>query len=141
MPLVYIGMGSNLGFRRGHLADGLRGLRRLGSVTAVSDVIQTAPVGPQDQPPYLNLVAEMGTELAPLTLLLAVKRIERRVGRKPSYRWGPRALDIDLLLYGDVRMETPALTLPHPRIAEREFVLTPLAQIAPHMISSVGGRQ
>lgn len=140
MPLVYLGMGSNLGCRRGHLADGLRELRRVGTLTNVSDIIETDPVGPQDQPPYLNLVAELGTELAPLTLLRAVKRIERRVGRKPSYRWGPRALDIDLLLYGDVRMETPILTLPHPRIAEREFVLTPLAQIAPHVASVVGGR-
>ncbi|MBW3625903.1 MAG: 2-amino-4-hydroxy-6-hydroxymethyldihydropteridine diphosphokinase, partial [Armatimonadetes bacterium] len=75
-------------------------------------------------------------ELAPLTLLREVKRIEREVGRRPTYRWGPRVLDIDLLLYDDLHWETPLLTLPHPRIAGREFVLQPLAEIAPAVAAS-----
>jgi 2-amino-4-hydroxy-6-hydroxymethyldihydropteridine diphosphokinase len=133
LALVYLGMGSNLGFRLAHLRDGLRELREAGVPLAVSDVIETPPFGPRDQPPYLNLVATLQAEWSPLTLLRAVKAIERRVGRRPTYRWGPRVLDIDLLLYDDLRLETPLLTLPHPRVAERDFVMRPLRQIAPEV--------
>jgi 2-amino-4-hydroxy-6-hydroxymethyldihydropteridine diphosphokinase len=126
-------MGSNLGFRLAHLRDGLRELRKLAVPLAVSGVIETPPFGPQDQPHYLNLVAALHTELSPLALLRWVKEIERRVGRRPTYRWGPRVLDLDLLLYGDLRMESPNLTLPHPRMAERDFVTRPLRQIAPEV--------
>lgn len=141
MALVYLGMGSNLGFRLRHLSEGRRELNRLGVTLNVSDPLETAPVGPQDQPCYLNLVVEMHVELAPLTLLRAVKGIERRVGRRPTYRWGPRVLDIDLLLYDDLRLQTPLLTLPHPRMAEREFVMKPLSEIAPNITAGIGGRE
>jgi 2-amino-4-hydroxy-6-hydroxymethyldihydropteridine diphosphokinase len=137
VAVVYIGMGSNLGSRLRHLTDGLRAMRALGPIRCVSDVIETDPVGPPDQPPYLNLVAEVVSDLSPLTLLRAVKEIERRAGRRPTYRWGPRVLDIDLLLYDGLRMETPVLNLPHPRMRERDFVMQPLAQIAPDVADRI----
>jgi 2-amino-4-hydroxy-6-hydroxymethyldihydropteridine diphosphokinase len=129
VAVVYLSMGANLGFRRAQLREGLRGLQALGTVLEVSDMIETLPVGPQDQPLYLNLAARLGTELSPLTLLRGVKRIESEVGRRPTYRWGPRILDIDLLTYDDLHWDTPILTLPHPRMEERDFVMTPLRQI------------
>jgi len=134
-----MGMGSNLGFRLRHLQEGLRRMKDHGSWTNVSDPIETAPVGPQEQPFYLNLVGEMVTDLSPLGLLRAAKRIERRVGRRPTYRWGPRVLDIDLLLYDGLRLELPGLSIPHPRMAEREFVMKPLAQIAPETAVKISG--
>jgi 2-amino-4-hydroxy-6-hydroxymethyldihydropteridine diphosphokinase len=104
-------------------------------------MIQTDPVGPQDQPLFLNLVAEMVSDYSPFTLLRRVKWIERRVGRRPTYLWGPRVLDIDLLLYDDLRLETPGLILPHPRMAERDFVMQPLAQIAPEIAARIRGQK
>ena len=141
MSVAYIGMGSNLGLRRSHLDAGVRRLRRLGALRRVSEIIETPPFGPQDQPPYLNLVAELHTEFAPETLLRALKRIERQVGRRPTYRWGPRVLDLDLLLYDDVTLESPWLTLPHPRMGERAFVMDPLAEIAPEVAARVTAGQ
>jgi 2-amino-4-hydroxy-6-hydroxymethyldihydropteridine diphosphokinase len=134
-------MGSNLGFRLHHLNRGLRYLKRLGCLTNVSGILQTDPVGPQDQPLFLNLVAEMVSDYSPFTLLKRVKEIERIVGRRPTYPWGPRVLDIDLLLYDDLRLETPRLTLPHPRMAEREFVMLPLAQIAPEVAENIRSQE
>ncbi len=128
---VWLGMGSNLGDRSAHLREGLRRLKRWGCLTAVSSVLETPPFGPVNQPDFLNLVAEFGTEYAPLTLLRAAQAIERAVGRRTTYRWGPRVLDIDLLMYDGLMWETPGLSLPHPRMAERDFVMTPLEEIAP----------
>jgi 2-amino-4-hydroxy-6-hydroxymethyldihydropteridine diphosphokinase len=124
-------MGSNLGFRRSHLMEGLRAVRSCGFLRNVSDLLETPPMGPQDQPAFLNLAAELISEFSPFSLLRAAKRIERRVGRRPTYRWGPRILDIDLLLYDDAQIDAQGLILPHPGMKEREFVMKPLAQIAP----------
>jgi len=141
MARVLLGLGSNLGFRHGNIARGIRMLRRLGALRRVSAIRETEPVGPQDQPPYLNAVAELCTDLSPVELLRRTKEIERRVGRTPTYRWGPRMLDIDILTYDDVRLSGPRLTIPHPRMAERAFVMEPLREIAPDVALRIEQKQ
>jgi 2-amino-4-hydroxy-6-hydroxymethyldihydropteridine diphosphokinase len=125
------GLGSNLGDRRAHLEAGVRGLAALGDVLLVSSFRETAPVGGPPQPNYLNGAVVVETEKAPLDLLLATQEIERREGREMGGRWGPRTLDIDLLLYGDAEIREPGLVVPHPRLHERAFVIEPLFEIAP----------
>ncbi len=100
-------------------------------VFAVSSLYETAPVGVTDQPNFLNAVAEVSTTLTPTELLETLLVLEKNRGRVRTLRWGPRVIDIDILAYGDVRMDTAALTLPHPRLEERAFALVPLAEIAP----------
>jgi 2-amino-4-hydroxy-6-hydroxymethyldihydropteridine diphosphokinase len=131
MARVFLGLGSNMGFRYANLAKGLRLLRGIGSFRRKSAVRETAPVGPERQPPYLNMVVEMVTDLSPMELVRRTKEIERAVGRTATYRWGPRALDIDLLLYDEEKIDLPWLKVPHPRMRERAFVMEPLAEIAP----------
>ena len=129
---AYVGLGSNLGDRSAHLLLGLSALSRLPQthLLRLSPVYETEPVGPP-QPPYLNLVAELETGLAPRALLLEMLRIERALGRERRERWGPRTLDLDLLLYGDLVLEEEGLTVPHPRLHERAFVLVPLLDLLP----------
>lgn len=98
---------------------------------AVSSVYETAPVGVVDQPAFLNAAAEIETCLSPLSLLALMKEIEQQVGRRETFRWGPRAIDIDILLYDDLAVETPELIIPHAEMLHRAFVLMPLAEIAP----------
>lgn len=131
--LAFIGMGSNLGDRMAHLQAALRALGEHGTVLAVSSVYATVPVGPVEQPEFLNAVAQMGTLLAPEALLRALLGIERAQGRdrRNSIPQGPRTLDLDLLLYGDEIVASPGLILPHPSLHKRRFVLAPLAEIAP----------
>ena len=129
MTTVVLALGANLGDRLANLRAAVAMLEEAGvEVTAKSEVWETAPV-PANQPAYLNatLVAETG--LAPLELLALVKRIERDLGRRPGRRWGPRPADIDILFHGDLEVESEALTIPHPRIAERSFVLAPLSDV------------
>jgi 2-amino-4-hydroxy-6-hydroxymethyldihydropteridine diphosphokinase len=128
---VYLGLGSNLGDRDAHLAAAIRALVDVGTVERVSSVYDTAPMLITDQPRFHNIVAQVATDLAPLSLLHAVKQIERQLGRQQGPRYGPRVIDIDLLFYDDLTLNAPGLTLPHPRLAERRFVLAPLAEIAP----------
>ena len=132
---VFLGLGSNLGDRQANLRCALQRIAELPStgVVRVSQFIETPPWGVEEQPPFLNAVAEIGTALEPRALLAAVKQIERELGRVPSYRWGPRLIDIDLLLYGKRELVEPELTLPHPRILERQFVWEPLREIAPEV--------
>lgn len=138
---AYLAMGSNLGDRREHLRRALQRLGRDGDdggvrVTATSGVYETDPVGgPDDQGPYLNVVVEVETTLDPFQLLEHCLATEAAGGRERQVRWGPRTIDIDVLLYGDVRIEAPELTLPHPRMWERRFVLEPLADLAPERLS------
>jgi 2-amino-4-hydroxy-6-hydroxymethyldihydropteridine diphosphokinase len=106
-------------------------LAEIGRLVAVSSIYETEPWGDPDQPLYLNMCCALETDQEPLTLLRAVKQIEHRLGRRPTRRWGPRPIDIDLLAYETLEIDTPELILPHPRIAERAFVLAPLAEIAP----------
>lgn len=126
---VVIALGSNLGDRLGNLRAALRYLRdQEVEVQRVSSVWETAPV-PADQPAFLNAVATATTALPPLELLALLQDIEQRLGRRPARRWGPRPIDLDLLFYGQERVDLPDLTVPHPRIAERGFVLAPLAEV------------
>ena len=132
--VVYLGLGSNLGDRRGNLAKALRRLPPLVQIEAVSSLYETQPVGPQEQPLFYNAACHGVTGLPPLELLRHVKQIERDLGRqpdgRPSERWGPRPIDIDVLLYGDSVIEEANLRVPHAELANRAFVLVPLAELA-----------
>lgn len=130
---VLIALGSNLGDRAGYLLSGMAQLSALESfrLQRLSTVYETEPVGPAGQGPYLNAVLLGRTRLEPQVLLQEMLRIERRLGRIRQRRWGPRTLDLDLLDYGGRVLEEPGLTLPHPRLAERPFVLVPLGEVAP----------
>lgn len=131
MSTAYIALGSNLGDRAATLRETLDRLAQLGSVEAVSPFIETAPVGVVDQPFFLNAAAELTTNLPPMDLLSALLAIEHDLGRVRTIHWGPRTLDLDLLLYDDLVIDLPGLIVPHPRMHERRFVLEPLAAIAP----------
>ena len=130
---VYLGLGSNLGDRGENLNKALDYLEQRLKVTEVSSVYETEPVGNIQQPYFLNMALKVYTRLAPEELLLLAKGIERKLGRLPGKRNAPRPIDIDILLYGDEVIKTAELTIPHPRLAERAFVLVPLAEIAPDL--------
>ncbi len=126
-----LSLGSNMGDRLAFLQSGLDGLEAepLIEVVRVSSVYETDPWGLTDQPAFYNVVVCVRTALLPLALLRACQRIERRAKRKREIHWGPRTLDIDILTLGRLRMDSPRLTLPHPRMQERDFVLVPLAEV------------
>jgi 2-amino-4-hydroxy-6-hydroxymethyldihydropteridine diphosphokinase len=126
---AFVGLGSNLGDRQATLAAAISLLNPL----RVSEILETEPWGRADQPKYLNAVAELWTDLAPGRLLGRLLDLERQLGRVRRERWGPRTLDLDLLLYGDRVIQTRALTVPHPRLAERRFVLAGLAELCPEL--------
>jgi 2-amino-4-hydroxy-6-hydroxymethyldihydropteridine diphosphokinase len=134
MALVYLGLGSNLGDRLSLLEAALDQLEKLGTVTTCSSVYETAPWGVADQAAFLNLCCALETTSQPGELLASVKAIEEDLGRLPGPRWGPRPVDIDLLVWGDLAIDTAQLRIPHPRLTERAFVLAPLAEIAPDLI-------
>lgn len=140
MALAYIGMGGNQASAAGDPAATLvaaaEALAQCGRIAARSSLYSTAPVGYADQPRFVNAVVALETELAPLDLLAALQRIEQAFGRRrvAGLRNGPRTLDLDLLLYDDLRLDEPQLALPHPRLHERAFVLVPLAEIAPTLV-------
>ncbi len=138
MPLAAIALGSNLdsqwGDRRANLLESIERIRPLGVVTAVSSFFDTEPVGYLDQPRFLNAALLLQTELAPLELLHELLAIEHAMGRERVIAKGPRVIDLDLLLYDDLTMDAPELTLPHPSLHERRFVLEPLNVIAPEMM-------
>ena len=132
MARAYIGLGSNLGDREGCLRAALQALRDAGVVVPrTSRFITTLPVGKTDQPDFLNAAAAVRTDLSAQALLDLLLRIESSLGRVRAERWGPRTLDLDLLLYDDEVIREPGLEVPHPRMHERRFVLEPLAEIAP----------
>lgn len=141
--LVFLGLGSNLGHRVQALG---RAASRLAlcpavSVLRVSGVYETDPWGVTDQPPFLNLVIAARVSLAPIALLQWLKALERNLGREPEgERWGPRAIDLDILAWGTRKHNSPTLTLPHPRNRERQFVLVPWAEIAPWAEAAPGVR-
>jgi len=140
--LAYIGLGSNLGDRERTLRASAGVLAALPGVSALrlSSLRETSPWGElcQGQPNYLNAVAEIRTLLEPDALLGELHRIEARFGRTRGVRWAPRTLDLDLLLYGDLVIRTDALEIPHPRLAERRFVLEPLLELAPDLVVPQG---
>lgn len=129
MIRAYVGIGSNVGDAAGNVRRAARALGAAGCVRRVSAIRRTAPWGRPAQAAFANAVAALDTLLSPHALLRRLQRIERRMGRRPSYRWGPRVIDLDLLLYGDLRVETPGLVVPHPRLFERSFVTVPLAEV------------
>jgi 2-amino-4-hydroxy-6-hydroxymethyldihydropteridine diphosphokinase len=127
---VYLGLGSNLGTRSRNLSAARRRLRQKGvHIGRQSRVIETEPWGVVDQPRFLNQVVEADWNGTPRQLLQVAKQVEREGGRRPARRWGPRAIDVDILLFGDDRIDQPGLVIPHPRIHERDFVLESLAEL------------
>ena len=125
---TYIGLGSNLGDSRQILSEAIAKLKPLGMVK-VSRLYQSPPMGPQDQPNYLNAVAELNTDLAPLDLLDHLQRFEQEAGRVRLRRWGERTLDLDLLIYGNEKIQNERLTVPHIGILQRDFVVIPLLDL------------
>ncbi len=142
MQIAYIALGSNLGDRGEMLLATVKKLAAAAGIEVrrISQFISTEPVGgPPDQPKYLNAAAEIQTTLSPQELLAALHEIEQSLGRDRTaeQRWGPRTCDLDILLIGELVMDTAELTIPHPRMHERRFVLEPLAQIAPKVVHPV----
>jgi 2-amino-4-hydroxy-6-hydroxymethyldihydropteridine diphosphokinase len=133
MTTAFVGIGSNLGEREINLGRALELLSAEDGieVSAVSEIRETEPVGPVEQGPFLNGAARLETSLAPRELLERLLAVENRLGRVRTERWGPRTIDLDLLLYGNERIDEPGLTVPHPRLHERRFVLEPLADLDP----------
>lgn len=136
---VYLGLGSNMGDRQGNLSRALDLLSRKLQMGEVSSVYDTEPMGDVSQPHFLNMVCQVYTRIAPEALLILAKGIETKLGRASGKPNAPRPIDIDILLYGDRVIETPELVIPHPRLAERAFVLVPLAEIAPALKHPVSG--
>lgn len=134
MTTAYLSLGSNLGDRLAYLASAARMLTDAHTrLNRVSSVYETAPQGKTDQPAFLNAVLSVETDLTPELLLQHIQAVELSLGRVRTERWGPRTLDVDILLYGTETIERPGLQVPHPRMAERAFVLVPLLEIGPQL--------
>ena len=128
---AYLGLGTNLGDRESNLKAALDLLKGCGEIVAVSSIYETTPWGYLEQPDFLNCACAIITELDPQSLLAATQTVELDLGRRPNFRFGPRLIDVDILLYGQAIHHTNDLEIPHPRMAQRAFVLVPLAEIAP----------
>ena len=137
MTRAYVGLGANLGDREATI---LAAVAALPGVVAVSTLRETEPVGVVDQPAFLNGAAALETELSARELLEALLTVERELGRERRERWGPRTIDLDLLVYGDVELDEPGLTVPHPRLHERRFALEPLLDLDPELVIPGRGR-
>jgi 2-amino-4-hydroxy-6-hydroxymethyldihydropteridine diphosphokinase len=135
MASAFVGLGANLGDREGTVRRAVELLAATAGieVVAVSALSETDPVGRLDQPRFLNGVAELDTTLGPRELLATLLDVERELGRERRERWGPRTIDLDLLLYGPEQIDEPGLTVPHPRLHERRFALEPLAELDPDL--------
>jgi 2-amino-4-hydroxy-6-hydroxymethyldihydropteridine diphosphokinase len=139
--VVWLGLGSNEGDRRANLASALERVRAFAAIESISMVYETEPTGYAEQPDFWNLVVRVRTRFEPRELLDAVKRIEADLGRRASVRWGPRPIDIDVLVYADRLIVEPDLVVPHPRMLERAFVLRPLADIDPDLLHPASGER
>ncbi|MEZ4859710.1 MAG: dihydropteroate synthase [Caldilineaceae bacterium] len=137
---VYLALGSNVGDRARQLHTALRLLRELATVEATSFLYETPPAYVTDQPPFLNAACRVTTDLTPHALLAALKGIEETMGRVKTIRFGPRNIDLDIIFYGDSQIASAELTIPHPRLAERAFVLEPLCDLAPDLRDPVSGQ-
>lgn len=140
MPLAYIGLGSNLEQPDQQVMQALSELNEIDGcrLRAASELYGSTPVGPAEQPDYVNAAASLETQLSPIQLLDALQAIENNHHRVRDLRWGPRTLDLDLLLYDNQTIESERLTVPHPRLQERNFVLYPLADIDPQLVLPSG---
>jgi 2-amino-4-hydroxy-6-hydroxymethyldihydropteridine diphosphokinase len=138
---TFVGLGSNLGERESQIRLALDDLARLPSTRVVraSSLYDTEPIGEVDQPNFLNAVVQLDTELTARRLLWNLQLIERRLGRVRNRRWGPRTIDLDLLLYGELRIEEPDLRVPHPELTRRAFVLVPLVELDPMLVHPESG--
>jgi 2-amino-4-hydroxy-6-hydroxymethyldihydropteridine diphosphokinase len=134
---VYIALGTNLGKRLANLQTAIQTLPPEVIVLAESHIYETPPWGFEDQPAFLNMVVKAETELEPEELLQYLKGLEAELGREQNFRWGPRLIDLDILFYDDLVLDTPLLVIPHPRLQERAFVLVPLMDVAPELIHPV----
>jgi 2-amino-4-hydroxy-6-hydroxymethyldihydropteridine diphosphokinase len=134
---AYLSLGSNLGDREAHLREAARRLSEIGTITATSSLYETAPMEVVDQPWFLNAVVALRTDLAPADLLRELLAIEKSMGRVRTRPKGPRTIDLDILLYDDEVVHAPSLTIPHPAMQQRLFVLAPLAEIAPEVVHPV----
>jgi 2-amino-4-hydroxy-6-hydroxymethyldihydropteridine diphosphokinase len=134
MHTIYLGLGTNLGDRKANLRAAIKALSPRVLVLAESPVYETPAWGVKDQPAFLNMAVKAETELTPMDLRDHVKQIERDLGRKPTYQWGPRLIDIDILLYEDLIVDTPTLIIPHQQMHKRAFVLLPLDDIAAEVV-------
>ena len=139
MHVTYIGLGSNIGDRLAHIQNAIHTLSKTEGITIqkISSVYKTDPVGYEAQAQFLNGVAAIQTHLPPLSLLHTLKNIETAIGRQHRIRWGPREIDLDILTYGDLCLQTEKLVIPHPEMHRRRFVLVPLAEIAPDLVHPV----
>ncbi len=139
MITTYIAMGSNMGDRLNYLEETIScfWLYRQLKMKKASSIYETAPLGKTDQPSFLNCVLEIDTIFTPQTLLGTMQVVENRLGRQRTEKWGPRTIDLDVLLYGDQLINTPGFIVPHPRMSERAFVMIPLIEIAPDLIHPV----
>ena len=134
---IFIGLGTNLGDKLANLQAALDALREFVTVTKISSIFQTTPWGYLDQDDFFNIVIEVNAILAPLELLDRLKTLESELGRTESFRYGPRIIDMDILMYGDLIYISERLEIPHPRMTERAFVLAPFAEIAPEVVHPI----
>ena len=139
MHVAYIGFGSNIGDRLKHIQNAIHALSETEGITLekISSIYKTDPVGYETQGEFLNGVAAIQTSFSPLSLLHTLKAIETIVGRQHRIRWGPREIDLDILTYGELCLQTEKLVVPHPEMHLRRFVLVPLAEIAPNFVHPV----
>ena len=139
---VYVGLGSNLGEPRNNIGLAVAALKQLAATRYIADsgLFLSRPMGPQDQPDYLNAVAKLETRLSPQDLLAALQQIETDLGRVRERHWGPRVIDLDILLFGVHSIDEPQLQVPHAGIAVREFVLYPLHKLEPDLVIPVHGK-
>jgi len=135
--VIYLALGTNLGDRLANLLAAWAALPPLAVVRQSSPIYETPPWGLTDQPVFLNMVLKGDTSLTPQELLKQVKLLETKLGRVPAVRWGPRQIDMDILFFDDLVLDSPELTLPHPHLHERAFVLVPLADLAPGLYHPV----
>lgn len=142
MNKVFISIGSNIGEREVYLGEAVKALndREDTTVESVSSIYETAPVGYTDQADFLNIVIAIETTLTAVDLLSVCQEIEQELGRKRIIRWGPRTVDLDILLYNEEKIVTENLIVPHPRMAERAFVLIPLLEIEPNQVNPLSGK-
>lgn len=134
MTIVYLGLGTNLGDRGKNLSSALDEISNIGKITEKSQIHETEPEGFKDQNKFLNMVIEMETELSPTELIIKLQEIEHKLGKVVERLNGPRKIDLDILLYGDKKIELPGLKIPHPRMHKRTFVLGPLSEINENLI-------